>query len=750
MLLSVAALALLPVAVNAQAPGALARQLTFEIEHRGTAPAGWLVNPPGSAVIDSTTKRSGKWAARIVRTANDASEFNGITMALPLNVTGDSIVLRAHLRTESVTGFVSVWLREDGASPAIEFESSEPRQVKGTNDWHEHMVTVPIRPEGSRLLFGVLVTGTGTVWVDDIELLADGKPLQDAPKLQRPLTVLDTDTAFNAGSRIRINALSPAQVENLVTLGLVWGFLKYHHPAIVSGSHHWDFDLYRVMPNVLAATDRASANAVLSAWISSLGPVAPCATCAALNPDGLHFAPELSWLTDEARLGAALSQQLLAIHANRPADGKQFYVSHVPDVGNPEFRNELAYARLSLPDAGAQLLALYRIWNIVQYWFPYRDVIGESWERVLREFVPGIALATTKQEYERQLMAVIARVHDTHANLWSSLAVRPPVGACQLPITLRFVGADPVVTQGGVGFERGDVITSLDGVSVAQLVADWSPYYAASNVPTRRRDIARAMFRGACVETRVGVRRGRQTLTVNATRVTPASVTNGAPTQDLPGETFRMLSDDVAYLKLSTIAVADIPRYINAAARTKGLIIDIRNYPSDFVVFALGQHLVSTPTPFVRFTQGDLSNPGAFRWSSPIDLVPSSLRYEGKVIILLDEVSQSQAEYTAMAFRSAPGARVVGSTTAGADGNVSPIPLPGGLQTMISGIGVFYPDKRPTQRVGIIPDVEISPSIDGIRAGRDEVLEAGIREILGKEIPLTEIRKLIPSAGATP
>jgi len=49
----------------------------------------------------------------------------------------------------------------------------------------------------------------------------------------------------------------------------------------------------------------------------------------------------------------------------------------------------------------------------------------------------------------------------------------------------------------------------------------------------------------------------------------------------------------------------------------------------------------------------------------------------------------SQSEYTAMAFRAAHGAIDIGSTTSGADGNVSPFALPGGLHTMISGIGVF-------------------------------------------------------------
>jgi C-terminal processing protease CtpA/Prc len=119
-------------------------------------------------------------------------------------------------------------------------------------------------------------------------------------------------------------------------------------------------------------------------------------------------------------------------------------------------------------------------------------------------------------------------------------------------------------------------------------------------------------------------------------------------------------------------------------------------------------------------------------------LPPQKPHYSGKVVVLVDESSISQAEFTAMAFRAA-GAIVVGSTTSGADGNVSQFQLPGGLQTMISGLGVFYPDKKPTQRIGIKPDVEAKPTITGILARRDEVLEAALREILGSNAPAGEI-----------
>ena len=82
-----------------------------------------------------------------------------------------------------------------------------------------------------------------------------------------------------------------------------------------------------------------------------------------------------------------------------------------------------------------------------------------------------------------------------------------------------------------------------------------------------------------------------------------------------------------------------------------------------------------------------------------------------------------------MALRAVPGAKVVGSTTAGADGNVSTIILPGNRSTGISGLGVYYPDGRETQRIGIVPDVVVTPTIEGVREGRDEVLERAVQLI---------------------
>ncbi|MGD8321512.1 MAG: S41 family peptidase [Gemmatimonadota bacterium] len=550
------------------------------------------------------------------------------------------------------------------------------------------------------------------------------------------------DHEFDSGSGIAAQDLTAIQVENLALLAKVWGFAKYHHPRVVSGSYNWDYELFRVVPPVLAASDRGTAAAALVGWLDGLGAVPACSPCAQL-PSGAQLLPENAWIEDAADLGTALSDRLVAIHENRSVSETQRYVSFVSGVGNPDFSREARYAAFTAPDAGYRLLALFRFWNIIQYWFPYRDVMDEDWDGVLREFTPAMMRPLDGDAYRLTLIRLIARVHDTHANIWSDLQVQPPTGGEEAPVILRFVEGTPVVTGYShdrygpdTGLRVGDEIYSVGGVSVETMLDSLRAYYPASNEAARLRDVARKLTRGTGPVTLEGAG-ASGAFSTSVSRVPRSTLNLGSSyTHDLPGETFRMLTDSVAYLKLSSVQAARAGDYIEQAQGAEVLVIDIRNYPSEFVVFALGGHLVTAAQAFARFTGADPTNPGAFLWSATVVHTPSAPTFTGAVVILVDEVSQSQAEYTAMAFRVAPNAVVVGSTTAGADGNVSRIPLPGNVEGMISGIGVFYPDRTPTQRVGIVPDLVVRPTVEGIRAGRDEVLEAGVSYALGREFHL--------------
>lgn len=700
------------------------RSLGFE-DQSGPSITGWHSHPPNSIFTDNKVVHSGHWSVRLQRDVNSKESFSAITGTLPVDFKGQRIELRGYLKLSDVTNFAGLWLREDGFGQPLALENMRSQQVKGTREWAEYRISLPLDPEAQKIYFGVLSAGTGTTWADDLKLLVDGKPIAEAPAAPIP-EGLPADHGFDSSSRFVLTYLSSVQISNLVTLGKVWGFLKYHHPAITAGQRNWDSDLLRILPKLLAARDREQANDVLLNWIDTLGPVPACNACVPA-PDGeLDLRPELAWTQDHKMLSAPLSERLETIYANRT--GKQYFVSLTPGAGNPKFEHELFYP-VKFPDAGYQLLALFRWWNIMQYWAPYRAVAGQDWNAVLAEFIPRIALAQDFQAYQLALFELIAKANDTHANLWSSIALRPPTGDCALPVVLRFLEGRLVVYSTNSGEEalrQGDIVNSIGGPTVSSLVEKVARYYADSNEAARRRDLARYLSRGPCGPESVEVVRGSKTEVVSAERV--PSQTPFAP-HDLPGDTFRLLSPEVAYVKLSSIQTDDVPAYFGRAKDTKGLIVDIRNYPSAFMPFVMGAYLAPSPTAFVTFTFPDLANPGAFRFGEKPLIEPGKNHYNGKIIILVDESTQSQAEYTAMAFRAMPNAVVMGSETAGADGNVSAIPLPGNLSTMISGLGVFYPDRRPTQRVGIIPDVVVQPTVNGIAEGRDEVVEAAVRLI---------------------
>jgi C-terminal processing protease CtpA/Prc len=53
--------------------------------------------------------------------------------------------------------------------------------------------------------------------------------------------------------------------------------------------------------------------------------------------------------------------------------------------------------------------------------------------------------------------------------------------------------------------------------------------------------------------------------------------------------------------------------------------------------------------------------------------------------------------------------------------------LPGNLQVSFSGHDVRHADGRQLQRVGIQPTIKVTPTIRGLIAGRDEILDEAIR-----------------------
>jgi hypothetical protein len=620
----------------------------------------------------------------------------------------------------------------------------EADQGDSFGEWTEYRLKIPFYLYAREIRFGVFFYGKGTVCADDLQLLVDGKPIEKMPERRLMDYPALGDTAFAGESGIPIDSLSEVQIRDLAILGNIWGFVKYYHPASVGGKVNMDAELFRVMPLVLEAENAGERDRMLVDWLNRIGPASNQAS--STFPDTATFRyrllPDLNWMED-MKLGEGLRIRLREIFEN-PREVPHYYFSLNPGIGNPVFKHEDPYPEMHLPDEGYRILALFRYWNMVRYFYPYRDLIEEDWNGILREYILLFLSAGKPLEYRQAILHLSGRIRDSHAAIpGKDQLIENARGKFQAPLRIRFIENRAVVTGYSrealgkwSGLRPGDVILTVDGREISDLIRERQALYPASNRASRLRDMAADLLRGNNATVRVRFSRDgkEQEMTLGRYPLSQLdrSMDHAVNRYD---SGYGFLEDSIGYISLGSIRNEMLEEIFNRFRNTKGIVIDIRNYPSEFVVFTLGRYLMPSPADFVRFTKPDMGWPGGFVWTDPPPVGEQNPKYfKGALALLVNEITQSQGEYTAMAFHKAPRAKLVGNPTAGANGNVTEMVLPGNAYTRISGIGVYYPDGTTPQQTGIMPDVLVHPTIRGIREGRDEILEKAVELIENGDI----------------
>ena len=551
------------------------------------------------------------------------------------------------------------------------------------------------------------------------------------------------DTSFANGSGISTVVLNKVKIENLTNLGMLWGFLKYLHPSIAAGDHNWDADLFRVLPSILSAQTKEEANSAMEKWVDELGKPDTCKTCKSVRYDSsVKLIPDYGFLFNKGNLKSFLVEKLNYIKNNRNQD-ENFYVDLAGGIGNPVFSHENPYYKMVYPDAGYRLLSLYRYWNIIQYFYPYKYAIGEDWNKVLPEFIPKFINAKDSIQYTVACLEIIARIHDSHANIWgNNNSLNRYFGIYHAPIQAKFIEDKLVVTDYYSDtlsikekIKIGDIITKINGREVNILLKNNLYITPASNYETQLRDMpGQRLLRSNLDSMVIEVERDKKLMLITIPCLPINRLNIGIDFNPSPNDSsYKILNGNIGYVFPGRYKNNQLPAIKKMFEGTRGMIIDMRCYPSEFMPFTFGNYIKPSSSPFVKFSGGDVTNPGLFTLGLPLSNgEPNPDYYKGPIVEIVNATSQSQAEYTTMAFQSAPNVTVIGSITAGADGNVSPIILPGGIYTLISGIGIYYINGEETQRKGIRVDIELTPTIESIKDGKDLLLEKAIEIINAK------------------
>ncbi len=530
----------------------------------------------------------------------------------------------------------------------------------------------------------------------------------------------------------------PRTLPNLETLCRVWGYAKYHHPAFCDTLRRVDIDsaLFSLLPRVVHA-DRETRNRHLLDWVRSLGDYTPNRVEyeQSLAPLELVSTVDLAWTRDTTLLGRDLSRLLQDL---RYAERGENYYLRMGTTGNG-----LGYHYLSLRgesfhptpqmDSGLNLLLLFRLWNVIEYYAPYRAVTLHPWEEVLSTYIPLMGVETDGRRFARLYMRLIRELNDGHAYA----PIEMLFGQRMLPVwPLQADGRLFVGYSGDSALERGDEVVAIDGEPLSERLELLREYASRSNEASLRRA---ARYYGLCTRrdtAEVVLRRAGACDTLHVATVPYGNVSPLYDPAQLTQPPFRLLADSVGYIYAGTFSREHLAEVGQTLPRTRALIIDLRTYPlnvADALIALIGQSLRTEPVVAWQMVHPTLALPGLFfrqeQWiyeGFGEEAKRCAEPYKGRVILLVNELTQSNPEFQAMALQRCPQTLTIGSPTSGADGDIVRIPLPGGLMTCFSGIGVFYPDGTPTQAVGVRLDVELCPTAEGLQAGRDEVLERAL------------------------
>lgn len=380
----------------------------------------------------------------------------------------------------------------------------------------------------------------------------------------------------------------------------------------------------------------------------------------------------------------------------------------------------------AIDDVEMRIAAISAAWGTLSLFYPYFADQGTDWLAALPPALAEAAAGRSAVDTRIALCHLESRLHDNHGKV--THPGRPITGI--LPISFRKFG-DKIIVIGGIteylqSIQLGSELLAINGTPAQETYAQTELQVSAATEGLRDYLTPARMTMGNPGELwKLRIRHLNGSVNDYLLPLVDDRLYAHVNRESRPANGTE-LSSGIYYLDLDALPSDAWGQLISKMERAQVIIVDFRGYVTG-----------TTYDVFSHITDHELRSP---IWQIPLipkiddikysisqwSVFPQTPRFKAKVVALMDGRSMSAVETALQMFRENKLGILVGETSAGANGNVGYIDLPGGFNMRFTGLRTSSSDGSTVHGHGFTPDYVVHPTFEGIRAGRDEILEAGV------------------------
>lgn len=526
----------------------------------------------------------------------------------------------------------------------------------------------------------------------------------------------------------------------------LWVTVEYFHPYLLDRNIDWDGALVKALPQIRSANSGSEFRAGISALLNELhDPETYILPDGQPNPsEKVADSRQLSLLRTATESAFVLTPDAAATkHALVDVAGMRALVRlSEAAVSLPTHAHAapIAESSDSYPRTELRLLAGFKIWGAIRYFFAYKDLMDEDWDDVFVSYLPKLIAAHDAMDYNLTVAELLTHLTDSNTAAHSK-TLDEYFGKDRVGLSIRMLDRYPIVTRVREGAAEkavvhpGDVVKRIGDESITDRFRRFVQYVPASTPQRSGYDTIQRIANGASgtdVELAIENAKGEAHV-VKLTRRQDASA------WERDTEAVQVIKGNIGYLDLDRLTGEAAEAALSRLADTKAIIFDLRgsHAPAADVIAKhltsqanVATALVTTPVAMTP----DVPEEGIATQTTSTFLVrtlpfPAPPIYKGKTVALINEQTIGDAEYAGLLFEAANKTEFVGEPSAGACSTVAEIIIPGGITFTYSTKDIRHSNGGKLQRLGLQPNVLAPTTAKGLRAGKDETLDAAVSHL---------------------